>query len=121
MSQLDYYKLIRKFPEIIAMDGSTESKKEIIEYSRKQTYRKEGIHALLPIDSSKLNHIELEKWSYEIRYRKELLFSIKKITSLCFNVNFVIIYPNQKTYKSYFMTRQEVQNYKRIAIIDSIL
>jgi hypothetical protein len=121
LAQLDYFKFVRRFPDVIAMNGSIECKKELIEYVRKQTYRKEGIHSLLPIDSSMLTHISLNKWNYVIKYKKETIFSLIKIKLLNFNEHFVIRYPRIKPTRCYFLTKEDVQNLKRIAVIDSLL
>lgn len=117
MAQLDYYKLVRKFPEIIDTDDSVEFKSILIEYVKKQYHRKQGKHALLPINISKLSKINLEKYSYKIKYKNDVLLIIRKNSQ-----NQWIINESHSSllYHSYFLTKEEIQGVKRTILIDNI-
>jgi len=125
LAQIDYFKLVKKFPQIVDIEDTIDVKNILIEYVRKKTWRKEGRHSLLPLSSLELSLIALEKYKYEIKYKKEIIFVMRKIPlSRGISEKFLISYNPvwlRNSKNSYFLTSEEIQNLKRIILIDSVL
>lgn len=135
MRQIDYFKFLKIFPEFIDVDDTNEVKLVLLNEVRKRTWRKPGIHYLLPITvfNAKLKDLQdasffKKRYSlmnghyhYKIVYKGEIMIDIYYLEREVFEDSFEVTYRGFNRKKSKFMSKGEIKNLKRTLLIDNML
>ena len=141
MKQIDYFKIVKAFPQLIDINDTVEVKLALLKELRRVSLRSKEFVRLLPvkvwrnlISPEELREKGFLAPGYIIKNKKKSIFKIAVIEEHTY-VNHIIgqkfpYVDMQKPYnhfeidifnRHYFMTQDEVKNMKRTLLIDNML